>query len=412
MSAANKDREALRNLAKRWMALASLPVMADRRRQWTALKDLQAERPMVIFETDFLENYVREDELTCTDASLRAVEKSMLWHIRHAEEVGDDTVVEPFYRIYWDIDWPDYGVALPYERVEDGMGGQVGFAYTHPIKMTQDLDKLKPRTWQVDRTRTLQRHEQLSSLFGDILPVELHGTGGLHSGLTSDLFKLLGNNNLLQWTFDEPEALHRVMAFLRDDRLAYFTWLEAEGLLGSNYDGWELVGSGSPGYTTRLPQPGGNGKTRLCDIWVWMESQETTMISPKMCAEYFLPYMAAICTHFGRVYYGCCEPVHDRWDATVKAIPNIGAVSISPWCNQKVMGEKLGKSAVYSRKPQAWPITAQNPDWDALSKDLDETLAAARNCNLEIIFRDVYRIHEDRPRLRQWVEMVRAKIGK
>jgi hypothetical protein len=320
-------------------------------------------------------------------------------------------VVEPFYRLYWDIDWPEYGVPLPYERVEDGMGGQVGFAYTHPIQSTQDIQKLKPRTWRVDRQKSLNRQELLASIFGDILPVELHGTGALHSGLTSDLFKLLGNDHLLQWTFDEPEALHRVMAFLRDDRLAYFKWLEREGLLGTNHNGWELVGSGSPGYTTRLPHADYKSKARLSDIWVWMESQETTMISPKMCAEYFLPYMAAICTHFGLVYYGCCEPVHDRWDMTIKAIPNIGAVSISPWCNQRVMGEKLGRSVVYSRKPQAWPITARNPDWDALSKDLDETLAAARDCNLEIIFRDVYRIHEDRPRLRRWVEMVRSKAG-
>ena len=59
----NGDREILRLLASRWMEIANLPVMAGRKRQWTALKDLRAERPMVLFETWTLENYVADDEI-------------------------------------------------------------------------------------------------------------------------------------------------------------------------------------------------------------------------------------------------------------------------------------------------------------------------------------------------------------
>ncbi|MGC8780096.1 MAG: hypothetical protein ACP5UQ_04440 [Anaerolineae bacterium] len=51
-------------------------------------------------------------------------------------------------------------------------------------------------------------------------------------------------------------------------------------------------------------------------------------------------------------------------------------------------------------------------NWDELEQDLDETLAAARDCNLEIIYRDVYRINGDRPRLTKWVQMVRSRIGR
>ncbi len=125
------------------------------------------------------------------------------------------------------------------------------------------------------------------------------------------------------------------------------------------------------------------------------------MISPRMFAEFFLPYMAKVCRRFGLVYYGCCEPVHDRWERITAAVPNVRAVSISPWCNQAIMAEKLGRGTVYSRKPKAWPISGENPDWDTLRQDLDETLRAARDCNLEIIFRDVYRICGDRARLRK-----------
>ena len=87
------------------------------------------------------------------------------------------------------------------------------------------------------------------------------------------------------------------------------------------------------------------------------------------------------------------------------------AVSISPWCDMKLIAEELGKSYVFSRKPRPAPISGIAPDWEMLRKDIDDTLLAAQNCNLEIVFRDVYRIGDDRPRLRKWVEMVRSQIG-
>lgn len=405
------DRNILRDLATRWMELAHLPVMAVRRRQWTALKDLRSERPMVLFETWTLENYVADDELQCQDPELRRLEKDMRAVIRQAEEIGDDYVVEPFLRVYWDIECSDYGVPLQVEHAEDIVGSDTAYHFNHPIRTPEDINRLKPRTFRVDREKTRRRVERLNDLFGDILPVVLHGTGGLWAALTQDLFKLIGNDNLLMWTYDAPDALHRLMAYLRDDRLAYFGWLEREGLLGLNSTGWELAGSGSPGYTTALPQSDYAGTPRLRDLWAWMESQETTMISPRMFARFFLPYMAEVSRQFGLIYYGCCEPVHDRWDQIVAAIPNVRAVSVSPWCNRRAIAEKLGRNYVFSRKPKAAPISGPNPDWDELEKDLDETLAAARDCHLEIIYRDVYRINGDRARLTKWTQMVRSRIS-
>ena len=134
------------------------------------------------------------------------------------------------------------------------------------------------------------------------------------------------------------------------------------------------------------------------------------MISPAMFGDFFLPYMADVCRCFGLVYYGCCEPVQDRWDMICREIPNVRAVSVSPWCHQSEIAQKLGQRYVYSRKPKAAPISGPTPDWDVLRSDMEETLSAARDCNLEFIYRDVYRIG-DRERLREWTQMVRAHIG-
>jgi hypothetical protein len=392
------------------MDLASQPVMAERARRWTNLKDLQTEKPMILFETWSLLHYVADDELECTDPANRGLEWTMRSVIRHAEEVGDDIVLEPVWRVEWRVLGSDYGVPLNTTSAEDVLGDHVAYHYDHPIRTPEDIARLKPRRWSVDRPGTLCEVERLEALFGDVLPVCLHGTTALHAGLTGDLFRLLGNDNLMTWVIDQPEVIHHVMAYLRDDRMVYFRWLESEGLLGLNNNS-TLVGSGSPGYTTALPQPDYAGKPRLKDVWVWMESQECAGISPRMFGELFLPYMAEVAGLFGLVYYGCCEAVHDRWDAIRAAIPHVRAASVSPWCDMTAIAARLDRQVVFSRKPRPAPISGDAPDWDALRSDATATLDAARDCNLEIIFRDVYRIGSDRDRLRRWTNMVRELIG-
>lgn len=402
------DTTVLRALAARYMELACHPLMEKRKRLWTALKDLRPERPMVLFEVWTVGDYVAESELECADPALRVVELEMRRRIRQAAEMGDDFVLEPHWRVYWQIENSGYGVPVVAHHADDAHGGQVAYQYNHPIRTPDDVMLLRPREWRVNRAATLEYAGRLEDAFGDILPVRLHGTGGHLAALTSDLFRLIGNDNLLSWVYDAPEAIHQIMAYLRDDRLAYYRWLESQQLLGWNHD-VELVGSGSPGYTTRLPQNDSGEHPRLADLWIWMESQETTMISPRMFARFFLPYMADVARLFGLAYYGCCEPVHDRWDKITAAIPNIGAVSISPWCDMRTIGALLGGQVVFSRKPKPWLISGDTPDWDGLAQDLDDTLAAAGPC-LEMIYRDVYRV-ADRRTLRRWVELVRSRIG-
>lgn len=404
------DRDVLRRLASRWMTLATHPVMEERKRLWTLKNDLRAERPMVLFETGALENYVTDDELQCDEPGNRGLEKWMRWQIRHTEEVGDDIVLPPYHTIGWHVSISNYGVAIPTSHATDTSGVSLGYTYEHPIKTPDDLDLLKPRTCTVDRESTQRQCEQMTDLFGDIMPVEIGGFQWFLPSMTSDPYRLIGNENLLMWGYDEPEALHRLMAYIRDDRQAILRWLEREGLLGLNNNADGFIG-GTLCFTSDLPKADFAGTARLRDIWTWVESQETVMVSPDMFAEFFLPYIADVANDFGLVYYGCCEPVQDRWSRIARAIPNIRAVSISMWNDQYVMGETLGKEYVYSRKPKAAPISGETPDWEVLREDLEATLDAARDCNLEFIFRDVYRIHGDRARLRQWVEMVRAHIG-
>ncbi len=130
-----------------------------------------------------------------------------------------------------------------------------------------------------------------------------------------------------------------------------------------------------------------------------------------MFEEFFLPAIAEITRPFGLTYYGCCEAVHDRFERVARAIRNLRAVSVSGWSDLFRMGELLGKRYVYSRKPTPAYISGSRPDWDLLKTDVRDTLAAARGCNLELCFRDIYTIDGDRARLAAWVQMTRALAG-
>ena len=420
-----KDRTAIRELAKRWMELASLPVMQERKRLWKAVHDLKAERPVILFETDSLDGYVSPEELVCEDPMLRGVEQQMRITLRQAEELDDDLVVEPYYRVPWRIRYSDYGVPVEIHAAKHQEETDLAYSFSFPIAKPEDIDKLKKRTIAVDRQTTLKIQQTLEDVMGDILPIRLgnidsfahefeldeyasSGFGGVFFfGLTWQVYRFLGNDRLLFWPYDEPDALHRLMKYMLDDRIALFEYLQQQGVLDANTDS-QMAGPRAYGYVSDLPEVNGRQSYGLKDLWGWAESQEAAPISPAMYKEFVLPYLAELSSKFGLVYYGCCERVDDRLEMILEAIPNLRSISVSGWTDLSKAAEMLGGDYVYSRKPTPAHISGPNADWDQLEKDMKDTYAATRDSNVEILFRDVYTVHGDHARLRKWVDMTKS----
>lgn len=421
---AAKDRNTIRELAKKWMELASQPVMNERKKLWKAVHDLKSERPVIMVETSPIEGYVSPSELRCSDTFLRAVEKNMVDNVRHAEEVGDDIVFEPYYRIGWQLDISDFGVPVEMKPATTAQGDQsLGYSFNFPIKKPEDIKKLKKRTFAVDREKTMKSKEMLEDLMGDMLPVKVANydpfagelgnnewTGMFFFGLTWQVYRFIGNDGLLYWLYDAPDTIHWLMEFMYDDRVELFEFLEREKLIEVNTDS-QMAGPRSYGYVSDLPPPDYEGEVTLKHLWGWAESQEATIISPKMYKEFVLPYLAQLSSRFGLVYYGCCEPVDDRLELIMEAIPNLRSVSVSGWADFEKVGEMLGKKYVYSRKPTPSYMSGAQPDWELMEEDMKKTYAATKDCNVEILVRDLYTIEGDRPRLRKWVDMTKSIFG-
>ncbi len=407
-----QNQERLTALAQQWQECAHQPMMDERRKIWTAVNDLRQIRPAVLVETCLMTDYVTQEELRCTGEYERNIEKFLIENIRHAQEIGDDFVLEPYLRVPWDFCASDFGVEIGVKHATDTYGDAVATTYVHPIQTPEQVDMLRPRTFGVERATTLRNAERLNELLGGVLPVTVGGIDqvygaagyspwcGMHiTELTLNLYMLIGMDNFYYWLYDEPALIHRLMQFLLDDFIRYNQFLENEGLLCYNAN--NALTGGRYGYCSDVQRG-----ARMRDLWLWCHAEETTTLSPQMYAEFILPYLAQAAAQYGKIYFGCCENIESRWEQIRDSIKNLRAVSVSPFSNQRAMAEYLRKDYVFSRKPHAGYVAEL--DWEGARKDVRETFLAARDCNLEIILRDVYRLNGRREIFRDWVEMVKS----
>ncbi len=219
-----QDKNVLRELAKRYMEIAGKDEMVERKKLWKDLHDLKPQRPMIIFEPFWLDGYLDDYALQCQDEQLRNVEKRMVFAIRQYEQMGDDVVLEPYFRIAWwgpglTVTGKEFGDI----KIEEHNAKIPGLAYlsNFPIHTPDDVKRLKPRSFKIDKEPTLKMKEKMGTIFGDILPVKIGNfdnfdfdignqpfTGNNFIGVTWDLFKLIGTEKIMLWAYDHVDALH------------------------------------------------------------------------------------------------------------------------------------------------------------------------------------------------------------
>jgi hypothetical protein len=410
----SSDVEILKRLADRVNQIASTTENTERRTAWCNLHDLKASRPMILIEAGEIIRLIDfEKMLRCSEPWAREIESQLQSAIWRFEELRDDAVVEPFIGIPWRTEISNFGVASIKHEGGSSEFGKGSRTWDSPIQnISRDMHKLRHRTFSVDKETTLSYKHHLEKIFNGILTVEITGGYTWSYGMTNVLIDLIGLENFLMSMYDDPDGLHRMMSFLRDDFMVFLTWQEENGLVNLNNRN-NYVGSGSCGYTRDLPQKDYRlGRpARLKDTWMLSESQETVNVSPEMFEKFVFPYQQPLIKRFGLCYYGCCEPVHTRWDI-LKKIPNLRSISISPWCDQSFMAQALGKNYVFSRKANPTLISMEMFDEDLIRTDLRTTLQTTKDCNLEIIMKDIHTLRNEFHRAARWVQIAREESSK
>ncbi len=404
----------LRDLAKKQLELSRLPIMAERTRLWYAHNAAEGERPMISVEEG---HYWKEmaPEQKCTDPLHREMEYQLLNQIARVELIGDDRVTPDFYEI-------KYGV---YDRI-CGLGqaetqgdtrasdGTAGYHIIPQIEIIEeDFDKVKPTRFFFPGA-VAEKAKRIEAIIGDILPVRLvNASNNWGPSPLRSIIGFMGMENAYISMATEPEEFLRLMDFVTEDAIRLYRWEEENGHMFLN-NGNTLIGSGNWCFAHELPQPDFNGHVRSVDTWIHMNAEEACDISPAMFKELILPFQKRLAKEFGLIYYGCCEPTSKFWDGGIETIENVRKVSISPWCDEKFMGERLaGKKIIYSRKPKDYMYIGSQAAFDeaAFRENIRQTIAAAKGCKVEYIFRDVMTIHGNGAKVKRAVEIVREEAG-
>ena len=406
MSISPKDRQILRDLARRQLELANSPRNLQNYADWMAngASKTQATRPLIRIETNTFEHELMPAMMQCEGAEARRIEHQMLRPMINFTMFHDDTLVADYFEVADHYQFTPFG--LPVKTQQTGGLGHHFIPYLHDLEEDDHLLGKSPFAVREDWAQ--QRVQEAEEVFGDILPVRRISNAAYCTPM-QDIVHIMNMDDMYIAMIDDEERFDAMLGRLVDDYIAFFQAQEASGTLHTAARMQHLC-QGTYCFTNELTDSEPNAK--LKDMWLFMDSQETAGVSPAMYRDLVFPHYKRVMDHFGLISYGCCEATHPIWDDCLSKLPHLRKVSISPWCDEEIMGEKLqGTGVTFLRKPPATILGMNTPTLDE-----EETLAcfrktgkAAKGCKIEIIQRDVYTVGSSPEKVRRFVEL--ARIG-
>ncbi len=400
-----KDIRIIRELAGQVAEIAALPVQEEKRRLWQRLNGLQAERPMVMIDQVCWNEMNINDELTllCSDSACQKYEQMLRRILYQWRYFPVDMVVEPFVRVPRAVTSTGFGITVQEEiAITDPTSSVVGHKFINQFQTEADLEKIKEPVASEEVAETQRRLELAHQLFDGLLEVKSWGVEPYLS-LWDPIATWMGVENALLAMVDKPDYMHQILSRMTSGYLSLLDQLEEKGLLCGVQSIIHCTGA----WTDQLPAASYNPeKPRTKDIWMYGLAQMLGTVSPAMFKEFEVDYTSKIAARFGLVYYGCCDPLHDKIDQ-VRLIPHVRKISISPWADEEKAAERIGSDFVFSRKPNPAFVATVSFDPELVRKDLARTkeICARYGCSLEFILKDISTVRYQPQRLFQWARI-------
>jgi len=405
----SSDRTIVRELAKHYAAIAALPIQDEKRKLWTEHLSLKPTRTPILATCGMWNVWCRETfgdaRMKCVDPFLKGIERTLRMQIFQHENVGDDSIQQPWYAVTahhveggWGQMW---GVSSSMRR-PGGDGGAA--AYDPPLKTWDDVAKLRMIHHAINEPETRRTVERTHDVLGDILPIDVVRSPGYHgfmADMSTSVAYLRGLEQLMVDMYESPKELHQMLAFMRDSILANNQEAEDAG----DYSLTSAANQSMP-YADGLKPLAPNSPCKRNDIWGFCAAQEYTLISPEFHEEFAFQYQKPIMEHYAMVHYGCCEDLGEKMNM-LKKLTNLRSVAIAPLANVRRCVEQLGKAAVASWRPNPTDMVCCGYDEALVERIVSQALADGKDGIMHIHLKDIETIQGDTTRLKRWVAKVR-----
>ena len=168
-----KDRDILRDLARRVAELVARPIEAEKQALWYQHNMLQPTRPLIFCDPENGWNeIITPDQITCEHELAKSWEMILRKEIFWGEQMRDDRVVEPYFNIPYT--YTDTGWGLE-KKVKKVMAGG-SYTWEAPLKdYDRDFEKLHFPEITVDYETTNTIANLAQEIVGEFLPVRIGG---------------------------------------------------------------------------------------------------------------------------------------------------------------------------------------------------------------------------------------------
>lgn len=382
MTIIQNDKDILRSLGTSIAEIAALPIQDYRRKLLQQVENLEQTKPTVqIYQEPWNElNVNGELDIHCTDDFCRGIELQLRRTLYKWNHYQDDTIINAEMHQPFCIRDTGFGIQedVDIERT-DSTSDVVSRHFNIQISEIEDAQKIKYPEVSHDEARTEREYQRRCEIFDGILNVSKIGIEGFWFAPWDDIVRYTGVTEVLMDMVLRPEYVHTIM-----DRLVSAWLYRLDQYVDQNL----------------LAQP-------LKDMWAVGAAQIFSEVSPEMHEEFALSHEARWYSRFGRSYYGCCEPLHNKVDVIYKNIPNLRKISMSPWVDFDKAIKNVGNQFIFAWKPN--PAIFAGDAWnpEAIRSDMREKLRKAKDggCIMEIYMKDISTVRYHPEHLWEWAKI-------
>ncbi|MCL2035444.1 MAG: hypothetical protein FWG94_12065 [Oscillospiraceae bacterium] len=408
----NRDAEILKRLGAQVAQIAVLPVQDDKKKMWRAHNGLQMTRPMVCIDQLPWHELNVTDELTllCEDEFLRDIEQGLRRQLYKWKHFPADMVIENRVDIPKTIYGLNYGLTIIEETLATQEGNDiVSHKYADQCETEESLAELRPDEIRADKALDKEHKERCEEIFKGIIPVRLSGVS-IHAGVWDRIAQARPLESILFDIVDRPEFIQMVAKKFLELTMSTVDQCEALGLLDAEDPLVHCTGA----YVDELPTKSCNpDKATAKDCWTFAMAQIFATVGPDTHEEFEIDIMKPLFERFGLLYYGCCEPLHQKIDI-IRKIKNVRKISISPWAKIDESAERIGGDYVFSGKAHPAYVASGVLETENIKTQVTQMIEACKRNHTpcEIILKDISTVNNNPQVLTEWEKLLMEIAGR